>query len=86
MLKIASAASPTNKNPEQDSQKIQAENQGKKKLVQKSCKGKKGPKTAKFKKWIRVQKTKASRVKNFSLGQLGTLLIADVRRVFTKLR
>ena len=39
---------------------------------------------AKSKKWIRAKKAKAFRAKN--LGQLGTFLTADARRVFIKLR
>ena len=39
MLKTASAAGPTNKNPEQGSQKVPVEDQGEKELTQKSYKG-----------------------------------------------
>ena len=64
MLKIASAISPTNKNPEQDSQRIKVEDQSKNALTQKSCKGQKDQKSAKSKKRICAKKVKASRAKN----------------------
>ena len=61
MLKTASAVSSTNKNPEQDNQEVPVENQDEKKSIQKSYKSQK---TAKSKKWIQAQKTKASIAKN----------------------
>ena len=83
MLKTTSVVGPV-ENPEQGGQRIQVEDQGEKKLAQKSCKCQKGQKTAKSKNWIRAKKAKASRAKN--LGQSGLFLTADTRRAFTKLR
>ncbi len=60
------------------------EDQGEKEPAQKSRKGQKGQKTAQSKKWIRAKKAEASRAKN--LGQSGSFLTADARRVFTELR
>ncbi len=61
------------------------EDQGEKKLVQKSRKGQKGQKTAKSKKWIRAKKSEASQVKNFK-NQSGSFLTFQARKAFTKLR
>ncbi len=79
MLKIMSTVSPANL--KQGGQEIQVEDQDEKEPTQKSRKGKK---TVKSKKWIRAEKTEASRAKN--LGQSGSCLTADARRAFTKLR
>ncbi len=58
------------------------EDQGEKKLPQKS---RKGLKTAKSKKWIWAEKSEASRAKNFS-SQWKLFLIFEVRKAFTKLK
>ena len=84
MLKTAPAAGPTNKNPEQDGQRIQVEDQDEKKPIQKSRKGQKGQKTVKSKKWICAKKAEASRAKN--LGQSNMFFIANARKTFIKLR
>ncbi len=60
------------------------EDQGEKEPAQKSRKGQKGQKTAKSKKWIRAEKAKASRTKNFSKS--GLFLTADAKRAFTELK
>ncbi len=85
MLKTASVVGPANENPEQNGQGIQVENQGEKELAQKSCKGQKGQKTAKSKKWIRAKKSEASRPKNFS-SQSGLFLTSKAKKAFTKLK
>ncbi len=83
MLKTTSAVGPA-ENPEQGSQGIQVEDQGKKEPAQKSCKGQKGQKTAKSKKWIPAEKAEASRAKN--LGQSRLFFTAEAKKAFTKLR
>ncbi len=80
MLKTTSAVGPA-ENREQGGQGIQMEDQGEKEPAQKS---RKGQKTAKSKKWIRVEKAEASRAKN--LGQSGLFLTFKARKAFTKLR
>ncbi len=82
MLKTTSAAGPAN--PEQDGQGIQMEDQGEKEPAQKSCKGQKGQKMAKSKKWICAKKADASRAKN--LGQSGLFLTFEAKKAFTELR
>ncbi len=62
------------------------ENQDEKELAQKSCKGQpKGQKTPKSKKWIRAEKSEASRAKNLS-SQSKSFLTSEARKTFSKLR
>ncbi len=83
MLKTTSVVGPA-ENPEQGGQEIQVKDKDEKKPAQKSCKGQKGQKMAKSKKWIRAKKVKASRAKN--LGQSGSFLTSEAKKAFTKLR
>ena len=91
MLKTTSTASPAasieerDQNPEKSGQRVQVEDQGEKKLAQKSCKSQKSQKTAKSKKWVSAKKTKASRARNLN-NQSGDFLNTDARKTFTKLR
>ncbi len=80
MLKTTSVVGLAKK-PKQSGQGIRMEDQDKRELALKSCKGQK---TAKSKKWIRAEKAEAFRAKN--LGQSGSFLTADARKAFTKLR
>ncbi len=66
MLKTTLSTGSAIENLEQGSQGIQVEDQGKKKLAQKSCKSQKGQKTAKSKKWICAKKLETSQAKNLS--------------------
>ncbi len=87
MLKTTSAAGPAAEvgDEEQDGKGIQVDG-GEKKPAQKSRKGQpKGQKTAKSKKWIRAEKSEASRAKNLS-SQSGSFLTTEARKAFTELR
>ncbi len=55
-------------NPEQGSKRIQVENWDETELAKKSHKMVKGQKTAKFQKWIWVEKREASWAKNLGIG------------------
>ncbi len=81
MRKTTLAAGPA-ENSEQGGQRIQVEDQDKKEPAQKS---RKGQKTANSKKWIRVEKSKASRAKNLC-SQSGLFLTSKAKKAFTKLR
>ncbi len=82
MLKTASTAGSASENLEQGGQGVQVKDWNKKELAQKS---RKGQKTAKSKKWIRAEKSEASRAKNLS-SQSGLLLTLKARKAFIKLK
>ena len=81
MLKTSSAAGPV-VGDKQDSKVIQVENWDEKEPTQKNHKSQR---TAKSKKWIQAEKSKAARAKNLS-SQSALFLTPKARKAFTKLR